>query len=201
MILYVETNFLMAVATGREPGVQELLKAIPPLVLALPTISIMEAFSALEADSKGRRAFDHQLEQQIGQLRRDNTSRNALELLKTLEQAKLQHARRENDVQGRLYELLRDLSSKATWLHTNPRTLLEAMDTELVEEEPTDNLILHTILHHSQQNAPGPRAFLSENTKSFEQPEVRSTLVAHGIKFFSRSHSFLEWSSRQPAGI
>lgn len=62
MILYVETNFLMAVATGRESGVQDLLQTVPPLVLALPTISIMEAFSALEADSKGRKEFDRQLE-------------------------------------------------------------------------------------------------------------------------------------------
>jgi hypothetical protein len=201
VILYVETNFLMAVATGRESGVQDLLQTVPPLVLALPTISIMEAFSALEADSKGRKEFDRQLEQQIGQLRRDNTSRNASAMLTSLEQAKIQHAGLVNDVQGRMFELLRELSSKATWLDTGPRTLLEAVDTELIEGEPTDNLILHTILHHSQQYAPGPRAFLSENTKSFEQPDVKSALVAKGIKFFSRSRSFLEWSSRQPSGF
>ncbi|ATB30095.1 hypothetical protein MEBOL_003550 [Melittangium boletus DSM 14713] len=161
----------------------------------------MEAFSALEYDRKGRKKFDRQVDEQISQLRRDNTSLNASAMIKSLEQAKLQHADLMNDVQDRLFDLLRELSSQATVVDTNPQTLLAALDNELIEGEPTDNLILHTILHHSQQRAAETKAFLSENTKSFEQPEVRAALVSSGIKFFSNSRSFLEWGSRHPSGF
>jgi hypothetical protein len=193
VILYIETNFLMAVATGRDPDAHKLLAVTPPLVLALPTIACMEAFSALEDDIKGRNRFGGQLDQQIGQLRRDNTSSNASALLANLEQAKLQNARLVNDVQARLFELVKQLSSKATLIDTPGQTLHDAVDNDLVEREPTDNLILHTILHHAKRHATETKALLTENANSFGKPEPQSALAAAGIKSFNRSGAFLEW--------
>jgi hypothetical protein len=199
VILYIETNFLMAVATGRDPDAQNLLEVAPPLVLALPTIASMEAFSALEDDIKGRNRFGEQLNLQIGQLRRDNTSPNALDLLTSLEQARIQNAKLVNDVQGRLFDLVRELSSRATLLETSGQTLRDAVDNELIEREPTDNLILHTILHHARQHATEAKALLTENANSFGKPEAQSALDAFGIKSFNRSGAFLGWGRSQGA--
>jgi len=199
VILYIETNFLMAVATGRDPDAHELLKVTPPLVLALPTIASMEAFSALEDDLKGRKRFEGQLDLQIGQLRRDNTSPNASDLLASLEQARIQNAKLMNDVQGRLFDLVRDLSSKATLIDTSAQTLRDAVDHELIEREPTDNLILHTFLYHAQHHASEAKALLTENAKSFGQPEAQNALISAGIKSFNRSGAFLGWARGQGA--
>jgi hypothetical protein len=65
----------MAMATGREPAMDDLLgRVAPPVVLAIPAVCYMEAFSALENDRLHRNRFKDQIEQQISQLKRDTTS-------------------------------------------------------------------------------------------------------------------------------
>ena len=62
MILYVETNFPMSIATGRDPQANTLLLNTPASVrIAIPSTCFMEALSALEADQKYRRRFGNEL--------------------------------------------------------------------------------------------------------------------------------------------
>ena len=82
VIVYVETNFLMSVAMGREARGNELLAAVSASVrVAIPSGCDMESFSAFEDDQKRRKGFQAELDRQIGQLRRDTTSANAGTLL------------------------------------------------------------------------------------------------------------------------
>jgi rRNA-processing protein FCF1 len=78
VIIYVETNFLMSVAMGREGREDDLLAAVSASVrVAIPSGCYMESFSALEDEQKRRNGFRVELEKQIAQLRRDSTSANA----------------------------------------------------------------------------------------------------------------------------
>ena len=57
-ILYIETNFLMSIATGRDPDANHLLLSVPTSVrIAIPAICCMEALSALEDEIKRRNRF------------------------------------------------------------------------------------------------------------------------------------------------
>jgi hypothetical protein len=55
VIVYVETNFLMSVAMGREARGDDLLTAVSASVrVAIPSGCYMESFSALEDEQKRR---------------------------------------------------------------------------------------------------------------------------------------------------
>ena len=87
VILYVETNFLMSVAMGREAKGNDLLAVITAdFRVVIPSGCYMESFSAFEDEQKRRNWFKNELDQQIAQLRRDITSANAASLLANLEQ-------------------------------------------------------------------------------------------------------------------
>lgn len=74
-VVYVETNFLMSIALGREARGSDLLAAVSTSVrVAIPSGCYMESFSAYEDERKRRHRFREELERQISQLRRDTTS-------------------------------------------------------------------------------------------------------------------------------
>ena len=88
VIVYVETNFLMGVATGREARGDDLLDAVSASVrVAMPFGCYMESFSAFEDERKRRNRFRAELEKQIAELWRDTTSPNAGTLLARLRRA------------------------------------------------------------------------------------------------------------------
>lgn len=89
--LYVETNFLMSVAMGREVKGNDLLAAITAdFRVVIPSGCYMESFSAFEDEQRRRNGFKNELDRQIAQLRRDVTSANAASLLANLEQSRMQ---------------------------------------------------------------------------------------------------------------
>ena len=66
VIVYVETNFLMSMAMGREARGEDLLAAVSASVrVAIPSGCYMEAFSAFEDEQKRRTRFRAELDQQI----------------------------------------------------------------------------------------------------------------------------------------
>jgi hypothetical protein len=195
VVTYVETNFLMGMATGRDAAADALLAALPPLhVLAIPSVCFMEAFSAFE-DERGRRnVFKDQLEIQIHQLKRDITSAHARLLLSHLEQARIENGLLLNDVRARLLEATSRISARMEMIPLTP-TILQESVTSLLLSDPTDNLILTCILEHARQSSDTTtKSFLSSNFRDFDVPEVRSTLAQVGVtKYFRSTEKVLEW--------
>ncbi|WP_339382740.1 hypothetical protein [Microcoleus asticus] len=61
-ILYIKTNFLMSIATGREAEAIMLLRDLSSSVqLVIPSICYMESLSALEDKLKRQNYFKEQL--------------------------------------------------------------------------------------------------------------------------------------------
>ena len=195
MILYIETNFLMGVATGRDGRLDELL-ALPAdkLRIALPTVCIMEAWSAFEDEQKRRNRFTSQLDRQIGQLRRDSTSTNASALLANLELARINNSNLLNDIESRLYEALEKISNgRVEFVTLSGDTLTDSLTSQDIDE-PTDNLILSIIKAHARSASGEKKVLLTGNTKDFYVPEIKRLLEAEGlIKFFSDTGSFIGW--------
>ncbi|MEW5861639.1 MAG: PIN domain-containing protein [Cyanobacteriota bacterium] len=199
VILYVETNFLMSIATGRDSQANTLLEnATASVQIAIPSICCMESLSALEDEIKRRNRFMNELNIQISQLQRDLTSSHAQSLLSHLEQSLIENEALLNDVENRLFQALDHLNTKAEIIPLNGDMLQESLDTRFINKDPTDNLILHCILNHARLHPTDRKVFLSANVKEFNQPEVQAALQDAGVvKYLTRTQDFLGWLESQ----
>ena len=199
VIIYVETNFLMSVAMGREARGNDLLAAISDFVhIVIPSSCYMESFSAFEDERKRRNWFRAELDKQIGQLRRDTTSANAGKLLRGLEESKIANDQLLDDIQARLFQLIDRAADVLDRIPTTPAVLRAAVGSMLIPD-PTDNLILHSIIDHANRFPASIKALLTDNTKDFDTPEVQAALAAVGInKPFRSVTNVLGWLGSVP---
>lgn len=198
-IVYVETNFLMGVAMGREARVLEFLSAVSATVrIAIPSGCYMESFSALEDEQKRRNWFRGELEKQIVQLRRDTTSANAGSLLRLLEESRIANDQLSNDVQVRLFQLVDRAAGILELIPETPAIIHNAVTAMLIPD-PTDNLILHSILDHAHRLSGAAKVLLTDNTRDFGNEEVQAALAAAGIlKPFRSVANLLGWLGSLP---
>ena len=198
--MYLETNFIIGAALGRDKHADALLQVSGAgLQICLPSVCIMEAWSVFEDEQKRRNAFRQTLDQQISQLRRDETSPHAKALFKHLQQAYTENDDLLNDVENRL----RDILSKLSGLHSGFSAANLLPLTQIIfqsslpagpTKDPTDNLILTMILAHANEHPEDNKVFLSGNIKDFQTPEIEALLSAAGItRYFSRTEAVLGW--------
>jgi hypothetical protein len=194
IILYVETNFLMSVAMGRETKGNDLLAAITAdFRVVIPSGCYMESFSAFEDEQKRRNWFKNELDQQIAQLRRDITSANAASLLSNLEQSRIANDKLLNDVLARLFTFVDQAAPRIDQLHPTPGIIHNAV-TNMLIPDPTDNLILHSILADAHARPADTKALLTGNTRDFSTPDVEAALKAAAInKHFTKVTAALGW--------
>jgi hypothetical protein len=194
VIVYVETNFLMSVAMGREARGDDLLAAVSSTVrVAIPSGCYMESFSAFEDEQKRRNWFRAELDKQIGQLRRDTTSANAGTLLRRLEESRIANDQLLNDVQARLFQFVDRAGGVLDRIPETP-AILHAAVTNMVIADPTDNLILHSVIDHASRSPGAAKALLTDNTKEFATAETVAALATVGIgRPFRNVTNLLGW--------
>jgi hypothetical protein len=199
VIIYVETNFLMSVAMGREGRGDDLLAAVSASVrVAIPSGCYMESFSALEDEQKRRSWFRAELEKQIAQLRRDTTSANAGTLLRRLEESRIANDDLSNDVQARLFQLVDRAAGILDAIPETPAIVRRAVIAMLIAD-PTDNLILHSIVDHAGRFPGATRALLTDKTRDFDTEDVHAALAAAGIsRPFQSVTNVLGWLGSLP---
>lgn len=198
LILYIETNFLLSIATGRDPDAIGILADVrSPNQLVLPQVCFMEAFSVLNEMHKSRNRFRNQLEQQISERRRDSTSEHARELVSLLEQSKIAIDKLIEDIDARLFDTVGRLCRDAVFIEVNQEILERQLESVLVED-PTDNLILHCILAHAREHPLENKAFLTGD-KAFGDSKVQDELSIAGVrKSFREGKQFRMWFDSQP---
>ena len=199
-IVYIETNFLMTITTGREAEAIMLLRDLSSSVqLVIPSICYMEALSALEDELKRQNSFGQQLSRQISETKRDVTSEHAASLSFHLEESFIFSRYRVGEIKSRLREAISLMSRNAEMIALNPEIVAASLNETLIEKDPTDNLIIHCILSHARLHSTETKAFLSGNIKEFRQlPEVQDALQQVGVeKYFSRTEDFLGWLQSQ----
>lgn len=195
-ILYIETNFLMTIATGREAEAIMLLRELSSSVrLVIPSICYRSSLSALEDELKRQNYFQQQLSRQISETKRDVTSEHAASLSFHLEESFIYYRNRVGEIKFRLREAISLLSKNAEMIVLNTEIIEASLNTTFIAKDPTDNLILHCILSHARLHPTETKVFLSGNIKEFRQlPEVQDALQQAGVeKYFSRTEDFLGW--------
>lgn len=200
-LLYVETSFVVASATGRDTLTTILLDALGldaaeplhfRLPIVVPGICFQESLRWIEDAYEGKERFNRSVRDRVAQLKRD-ISGAADSLVSYLEQAVVENDDHMTFTLDRLFWAIEKLSKYAVILPVTP-ALLEASRSERLIEGLTDNLIAHTILDHARSSPIADKGFLTENSSDFNQPEMRAALKAAGVKYFARAEAALEWA-------
>jgi hypothetical protein len=199
-ILYVETNFLMSIATGRDPEASLLLRSADRTFrLVLPGVCYLEAASTLESERKRTKQFVQMLAQRTQQSRRDLVWPHA-RLICDQQEALILSVRDEfAEIERRLLAAIVELSDRADVIGAEPPIVRDGVSQTIIENDLADNLILHSILHHARSAQADEKAFLSGNTKDFGKDEVKTLLREAGVtRYFSKARPFLDWVDSQP---
>lgn len=205
-ILYVETNFLMSIAKGQDLEADQLLRnSLSSLKIFIPDICYVEAMNTYKILRKDRLQFKKEMDKQINESMRDQTSAHAKSFLEHLQQASIENTSLLGDVQDRLSITINWLLTNAELISLNSTVIQEIANQSLIKEETLpikndimDNLILQCILGHANLHPAEEKVFLSGNNKDFGKPEVQEALRNAGInKYFANTQSFLEWLKSQ----
>lgn len=199
-IVYIETNFLMSIATGQDFEATNLLSNRSPGVrLAIPEACFMEALSVLEGKRRQRHRLAKDLDQDIKELSRDRTSPSALALKGHLDQALIENTRLILEIDKRLFDAMLSLSKTAELIGLQVATLDQSLRPDPLLDDPSDSLILFIILDHARHQVSEAKAFLSAD-KHFGTTEVRQALLGAGIeKYFTDAKNALGWLQSQPS--
>ncbi|EDX74405.1 hypothetical protein MC7420_3929 [Coleofasciculus chthonoplastes PCC 7420] len=158
----------------------------------------MEALSALEKELKYRRRFENELNLQISQVRRDQTSSHAQRLLLYLDQSRQENRALLSEVKMRLFQAINQISGKAELIDLTSPIIQDGLTISLIDQDYTDNLILHCILHQARLYPTETQVFLSSNERDFGTPEVQAALRNVGItNYFSSTQVLLNWLQSQ----
>lgn len=191
--LYLETNFLVGIATGRVPDYGTLLtRAGSDINLAIPDVCFFECYSWMEGEGKRRREFSRSLQAQIAQSERDVTSPYARSLVSYLRESVSTSDRMLVITSARLSNAVRDVLRVAESIGLTP-TLLERSLTGPIIGEMTDDLILHCILDHARERPAERKALLSGNTRDFNGDDARAAFRSSGVHFVSEVSQALGW--------
>ena len=198
-VLYLETNFPVGIATGRDPRAADLFDLDPARCrIAIPDICCMEALSWLEGERKRSNRFRSTIIDQIVQLKRDATWVSAGSLSSHLDRARIESGEWLEAISARLEDALDRLSLSSELIAPGANSLREARGAKLLAE-PTDNWIEHAILGHARADRAEHKAFLSGNFSDFDQPAVRAPLAEAGvIRYFRKAEDALGWLGSLP---
>lgn len=197
-ILYIETNFLIAIAKGQDSQADLLISNTYPSVrIFIPNICYTEAVSVFKVDKQARLCFEDEMKKKIIQAKRDLSSNHAQSLCRNLEQAIIDNQSLLNDIKYRLSNAI-NFSVNGIDLEQNKlqnvcKSMLNEPEILLIKNDIIDNVILQSILDHAQLYPQEDKAFISNNSKDFGKPEVQNSLRNAGIKYFTMTQQFLDW--------
>lgn len=198
-ILYLETNYLVGIATGRDPGFDPLPPAgMADFRMVIPSVCFFEALAWWEGETVRRTQLGRTFSEQAAQLQRDVVSAQAHSLRVTLEEARVKNRNLLQSIESRLFAAVDEVSKSAEFIALDAEILARSRQTPLIGEI-RDNLILHCILAHAKGAGGGPKVFLSGNTKEFGGEDVRRALREAGVtSYFTNSGDVLGWLGARP---
>lgn len=208
MILYVETNLILAIAKGQDPEAMELLQnpLCSSVRIVIPSICYMEALVAFEEDRQRRESFKKTIDQQLSEARRDETAQDREALVSALSDALVRYGNLLNDVEARFQMAVQAMSSRFEMVHLTPESLVRGMNEQLFpkQKQRRDNLVLHCILHHARQHL-NDRKILLTNDSAFWKDEIvgqptpaKQALLDAGVEqHFTRTRNFLGWLQQE----
>ena len=168
-------------------------------MICLPTCCIMEALTNLGLERKRINGLIGSNQVLINELGRNVESPHAMRLVEALRAAEPERKLGFAWFEGRLWEAIRWCSdaSHVTCLPTNLESLIQIRPS-LVRSDPTDLMILTTILDDAREHPEAKKILVTENSRCFHaDPEVRGLLRRVGVGYLPNMAKFLEWHASQ----
>ncbi len=163
----------------------------------MPSVCIWEALTTFEGALKRHITLILELERQIREFNRNKVSTRIGPLVDHLEQSVAELGELFNESKTRLIAAIEKLRTSAELIGLSSSILDDGLNRPLIND-PTDSLILASLLDHANSNGSTEKNFLSENRRDFdEQAYPRAALQAANVKYFELASRLLEWRRSQ----
>lgn len=200
--LYIETNFFIGFAKNQDKDSEDLVNykftgQMSLIKIVTPSVCCMESLSVLQDERNRSNRFQNNLDTESNKLQGDINSKYSKEIKKCLEEAKIKNIARINEINIRLFQVLEWAAKNVELIELKPPILTASLGEQLIAD-PTDNLILHSIVDHARTSpktsSDDHKVLLSGNFKDFGTKEIKKILQEAGIqRYFPSAKDFLGW--------
>lgn len=184
MIVYVESNFILERAFLREE--HEACDALIDLArsgvvrLLLPAFSLGEPYEAWVRRSRLRAGLHRQLLVEVSELARSRPYASRSDRLRETAKLLQESALEERE---RLDQALLDAANAAEVIPTDAEVIHSALTVQRdLGLSPQDSIVYASILAHLAASAPGPKCFITRNSKDFLRAALHTPLAEAGCR-------------------
>ncbi|MEB3149223.1 MAG: PIN domain-containing protein [Sphaerospermopsis sp.] len=200
IIIYLETNSIMAIAKGRNKELEDLVyQSSDKLKFVIPSICLMETLVAIEREDKRSQSFSQTLQIEMNEAKRNKELSNSTSFVNYLESSLIDYDDILTDFRNRFLKILEYLKNHGELIEPRIEMLESTLNTPLIpgKNQKRDDFILQVILVHAQNNLSMSKVFFSENTKDFDNTNIQQVLANVGINYFSKVSNLQRWLNEQ----
>ena len=200
MIIYLETNSIMAIAKGRNKELENFVyDSSENLKFVIPSICLMETLVAIEREEKRSQSFSQTIQIEMNEAKRNKELNNSQSFVNYLESSLIDYDDILTDFKKRFLKILEYLKNHDELIEPSIKMLEATLTNPLLlgKNQRRDDFILQVILAHAENNLSTDKVFFSENTKEFGNTNIQQVLANLGINYFSRISNLEGWLNKQ----
>lgn len=200
MIIYLETNSIMAIAKGRNKELENFVyDSSENLKFVIPSICLMETLVAIEREEKRSQSFSQTIQIEMNEAKRNKELNNSQSFVNYLESSLIDYDDILTDFKKRFLKILEYLKNHGELIEPSIKMLEATLTNPLLlgKNQRRDDFILQVILAHAENNLSTDKVFFSENTKEFGNTNIQQVLANLGINYFSRISNLEGWLNKQ----
>lgn len=200
MIIYLETNSIMAIAKGRNKELENFVyDSSENLKFVIPSICLMETLVAIQREEKRSQSFSQTIQIEMNEAKRNKELNNSQSFVNYLESSLIDYDDILTDFKKRFLNILEYLKNHGELIEPSIKMLEATLTNPLLlgKNQRRDDFILQVILAHAENNLSTDKVFFSENTKEFGNTNIQQVLANLGINYFSRMSNLEGWLNKQ----
>lgn len=200
IIIYLETNSLMAIAKGRNKELEDFIyHRNDNLKFVIPSVCLMESLVAIEREDKRSNSFAQTAKIEISEAKRSKELTDSQSFANYLELSLIDYDLMSGDFRKRFLHILAYLKINGELIEPNIAMLEKTFSQPLLlgNNKRRDDFIIQVILAHAENNLAITKAFFSENSKEFSNSNIPHFLANLGITYFSQISNLKAWLNQQ----
>jgi hypothetical protein len=200
IIIYLETNSIMAIAKGRNKELEDFVyHSSENLKFVIPSICLMETLVAIEREEKRSQSFTQTIQIEMNEGKRNKELNNSQSFVNYLESSLINYDDILTDFRNRFLNILEYFKNHGELIEPSIKMLEATLNNPLLpgKNQRRDDFILQVILVHAENNLSINKAFFSENTKEFGNTNIQQVLASSGINYFSKISNLDRWINNQ----
>ncbi|TAF05900.1 MAG: hypothetical protein EAZ77_13310 [Nostocales cyanobacterium] len=200
IIIYLETNSIMAIAKGRNEELEDFIyQSSDKIKVVIPSICLMETLVAIEREEKRSQSFSQTIQIEMNEGKRNKELANSDSFVNYLELCLIDYGKLLRDFRKRFLNILEYLKNHGELIEPSIEILETTLNNPVLpgKNQKRDDFILQVILAHAQNNLSISKVFFRENTKDFENTNIQQVLANVGINYFSKVSNLKGWLNKQ----